>query len=393
MPEAVAILGGSSPFTVELIDALVDADAIPAHLTLQGRDRRGLAAVACYARTRVGNRCDVRIDHDVGAAVAGATMVVHQARYGGLAARGRDEEVAHFAGLPADETLGPGGLAAAIRTYVGTLKVASELGTRCPSAWVLNLTNPVGIAVVALQESGVPQVLGLCELPSETAAIARARVGWPENGATDWWYSGFNHRGFVYGAPWMPALMDVIGDESLAGIPGATIRRLRAIPVKYFLTVTGARCSRRVFGRANEVERVRRCALDELARCPTIRPAALKARRMPWYRGAVVPAIRAVRTGERVVATTVHADGLAWEAPVRAVDSVVVREAQPVTPGPVTRWIRRFEQHERAVLEAARDPSAASVAEALRLDPIRPQCSIASLAQRVLHAGEEGENA
>lgn len=41
-------------------------------------------------------------------------------------------------------------------------------------------------------------------------------------------------------------------------------------------------------------------------------------------------------------------------------------------PAAVTRWVRRFEAHKRAVMAAVAEPSAARVRNALVLDPLVP---------------------
>src|SRR4051794_18704722 len=108
----VAIVGGGSPFTIDLIDELVRA--IPdVSLSLHGRDPRALARVATYA-TAV-HRRRTHFTLDLATSIDGAASIVLQARFGGLEGRASDAALAASYGIAADETLGPGGLAAALR--------------------------------------------------------------------------------------------------------------------------------------------------------------------------------------------------------------------------------------------------------------------------------------
>ena len=196
-PRVVTVVGGSSPFTLALAQALVADPPWPQGvLRLQGRDEQGLDAVsrcATHLLAPVGWR--VEATTDLPASLAGAHVVLHQNRYGGLAWRTEDEVLATGLGLAPDETLGPGGLGAALRTGHGQRPYAAAFaGARLP---VLTMTNPLGVSTALFARAGV-DVLGVCELPEMTRLEVAAAVGVGE-GELEASYTGLNHRGFWHG--------------------------------------------------------------------------------------------------------------------------------------------------------------------------------------------------
>jgi len=110
MPAKIAILGGSSPFTAALVDAMADArhGIPPGELVLQGRTEQALELVSGYARHQLGDAgWSVHWNVDLDAALDGADVVIHQIRYGGMEGRHDDERLAAEVSIPPDETLGP----------------------------------------------------------------------------------------------------------------------------------------------------------------------------------------------------------------------------------------------------------------------------------------------
>ena len=242
MSPAIAILGGSTPFTAALVEALQAAPAgIPAaELRLFGQDAAALERMKRYGEGRLGPlgwtvSATKRLDE----AVDGAAVVVNQIRFGGLAGRSRDEALANRFQLPADETLGPCGLAAALRVTPQLRELAVELGRRCPDAWVLNLSNPLSTTTGAMIRAGAPRnCVGLCELPFATV-LETCRVLRMSLADVEWQYAGLNHRGFVFGLKHrgedlLPRLPELLQGETIFGVTGAQIRQVSALPLKYF---------------------------------------------------------------------------------------------------------------------------------------------------------------
>lgn len=198
----VAVLGGSSPFTCAFFEALADQKVLPeyCHVMLHGRDELSTALVAARGARVLGDAASVAGTTDLLRALDGATIVVHQVRYHGLEGREEDERLAARIGVAHDETLGPGGLVAAMRLSGALSTLSIQLARHCPDAVVMNLTNPLSISTSLLAAGrAVPggPVVGICELPLVTATKAASVVGRSVHDV-QWSYSGLNHRGFVH---------------------------------------------------------------------------------------------------------------------------------------------------------------------------------------------------
>lgn len=384
------MLGGSTPFTVGLIDAIdmESANIRPAHLVLHGRSAEAISLVAAYARGALVPRgWRVSGTTKLSEALDGADIVVHQIRYGGLEGRRRDEWLASQLGLPADETIGPAGLAAALRMAPGHRVLARALIQRCPDALVLNLTNPLSCSTALLHRWGVPKVVGLCELPLATAREACDVLGLQETDI-DWTYAGLNHRGFIHrlthrGRDLMNELLGRLGDQTIGGIGRAEIASLGAIPMKHFALFrsTPARSS----PRAEILLALRRNILDELRNDATRPPPSLRVRHQPWYRDAVVPMLIAIdqTSPRRLIVNLPAEDDVVHELPA-AVSEVGVEPTPDVPPLPaVVRWIDRFVEHERRVVAAAMDPSPAAIRAAVDSDPLVRRPDVEAITRRV----------
>lgn len=390
-PLRLVVLGGSSPATPALVDALAAApDLGPGELVLFGRDRDALALVSRHAAARLApSGWLVRWTDGLVEALSGATVVIHQIRYGGLAGRSADERLAAGLGLPADETQGPGGLQAGLRSAVGMRPVTLALADACP-ALVINLVNPLGLSTAVLADAGVP-VVGVCEVPVATVWEACAVLGVPA-AEVRWQYAGLNHRGFVLrvelaGRDLLPGLPSRLGGATLGGVDAATISALRALPTKYHaLHLPGA--GHRP-GRASALRDLRARVLAELHEQPDRTPPSLTARPAEWYPLSVVPLLRAVSAAvpSRHVVNLPGPDGLVREGWAAVAAGGIVAEPridEADVPGPVRRWLRLFEDHERAALAATRRPQDQDrVRAALALDPLLPPQRLAEAAEAV----------
>lgn len=377
--DRLVVLGGSSPFTAGLIDALEHAGAslAPCELVLHGRQTVVLERIALYARFRLAAQgwC-VRTETTLQEALAGATFVVHQIRYGGMDGRAEDEALALRYGIHPDESLGPAALNAILRIAAGLAGTAATLATTCPDAWVFNLTNPLSLTTALMVQAGVGRCVGLCELPRVTAKRAAAEVRAPFE-EVSWTYQGLNHRGFIVelsrgGTNLIPELTQRLGRGVFEGILATEIARLEAIPTKYFRLVRkGARPED---GRAAFLARLRERIDEELMEQPDRRPPSLCERYMDWYPESVVPMLVALASDDESVqiVNLESADGT-----VREVHAVVSRDsiapcAPPAPRGEIALWLSRFERNEVKRLAAARSPSLASIQEALETDPLVP---------------------
>jgi 6-phospho-beta-glucosidase len=388
----IVVLGGSSPFTVGLVDAIAAADEAPApaHLILHGRAADHLDLVGAYGRSVLepkGWRVTTAVELDD--ALAGADVVVNQIRFGGLAGRRRDERLASDLHVPADETLGPAGLAAAIRIAPGHRDLARVLVERCPNALVLNLANPLSCSTALLHGGGVRRVVGLCELPLVTAREACRILELPLPDVA-WMYTGLNHRGFIHrltyrGRDLLGELPSRLGNRTLGGITAAEIASVGAIPMKHF-ALFRARPPAAAASRADQLRRLRRAIVADLRTDPTRRPPSLLERPQPWYPDAVVPMLSAAAsTSPRsLVVNLPSRDGVVREVHAAVSAAGIVPDPVPPTPAAVTGWLDRATEHERRVLAAVADPTLAAIRASLGADPLVPAQDVAAFARRVL---------
>jgi 6-phospho-beta-glucosidase len=357
----IAVVGGSSPFTLGLVSAIAaEPPTRTGALCLHGRDRAALTTVgAAAAHLFDATGWRIEVEHDPDRAIAGADVVLHQNRYGGLRARADDERLAAAHRLAGDETLGPAGLAAALRTWDGQRAWADRLAA-AGTPIVVTTTNPLGISTSRFAASGL-DVIGVCELPVQTRLATGAEAGA---------YTGLNHRGFWH---------------HLAGRPDDDY-----VPDKYFSVLTGATTPRP--GRADHVNDIRDEALAQASADPSRYPPALAGRDLPWHRLALVPVLAAIagRPQPLVLTLPLHgdADPVCDERQVILNGADVTPVGQPPPPADVQRWYDRFLAHERAVLAAAAAPGTPTVARALELDPLVPDAAVASLTIDVLASYE-----
>ncbi|WP_114853135.1 6-phospho-beta-glucosidase [Brachybacterium sp. YJGR34] len=133
-------------------------------------------------------------------AVTGADFVFSAVRVGGAEARTVDERVALGLGLLGQETIGPGGLAYALRTLPVALEIAAAVAELAPRAWVINFTNPAGIVTEAMRGVLGDRVVGICDTPIGLVRRVGRLLGVDlvagERGAeVD--YVGLNHLGWL----------------------------------------------------------------------------------------------------------------------------------------------------------------------------------------------------
>ncbi|WP_299037654.1 6-phospho-beta-glucosidase [uncultured Pseudokineococcus sp.] len=178
---------------------------------------------------------------DLDEALRGADFVFSAMRIGGTAGRVLDERVALDLGVLGQETVGPGGLAYALRTLPHARHLAERVRAVAPDAWVISFTNPAGIVTEAMRAVLGERVVGICDTPIGLVRRAARAVGATSEGVT-FDYAGLNHLGWlrslqVDGRERLPDLL--ADDEALDGIEEARtlgvdwVRTVGALPNEY----------------------------------------------------------------------------------------------------------------------------------------------------------------
>ncbi len=176
-------LGGGSSYTPELIEGLIKRrETLPVtDLWLvdieEGKKKLEIIGdLACRMVAKAGAELRIHTTLNRRDALSDADFVVAQIRVGGLPGRQADERIPLSHGLIGQETNGAGGLFLGLRTIPVLLEIAQEMRALCPSAWLINFSNPSGMVLEALlRYSTNPRIIGLCNVPvGMKMAIARA---------------------------------------------------------------------------------------------------------------------------------------------------------------------------------------------------------------------------
>lgn len=239
----LAILGGGG-FRVPLVfSALVGDDATIDTVSLYDTSAERLAVIVHVLEQIRPSGHPIRIEPTtvLDEALAGASFVFSAVRVGGTAGRAADEHAALDLGVLGQETTGPGGIAYALRTIPVAMHVAERVAAVCPTAYVINFTNPAGMITEAMQTVLGDRVIGICDTPSglgrrlaELHGVEPARVHLD--------YVGLNHLGWLRHATvdGRDLVAETLADEALlggleeAGVFGIDwLRTLGSLPNEY----------------------------------------------------------------------------------------------------------------------------------------------------------------
>jgi 6-phospho-beta-glucosidase len=295
----VAVVGGGSTYTPELVDGIARLQHLFGvdELVLTDPAEERLALVAGVSErifAKYGYSGDIIFTTDLDQAVADAAVVLLQLRVGGQAARAVDESLPLRCGCVGQETTGAGGLAKALRTVPVILEIADRVSRlAAKDAWIIDFTNPVGIVTRALLDHD-HRAVGLCNVAIGNQRTAAALLG-VEPGRVALDHVGLNHltwtrQVLVDGEDQLPELLASSADAlaGRSGLPAELLRRLAVWPsyyLRYFYEhdhVVEQQRSRP--SRAEEVAEIERQLLNIYAD-PAVdeKPALLKQRGGAYY--------------------------------------------------------------------------------------------------------------
>jgi 6-phospho-beta-glucosidase len=200
----VALIGGGG-FRVPMLDRSLawGADAIGIdEVVSYDTDEARLRSIADVLRAmddERGGGLPRRTTTDLNDALDGAGAVLAAIRVGGNAGRVVDETVPVELGVLGQETVGPGGIAFALRTLPVMRTLAARVAARAPDAWFLNFTNPAGLVTEALRDILGDRAIGICDSPISLGRAVAAALERPANGL-ELDYAGLNHLGWLTAA-------------------------------------------------------------------------------------------------------------------------------------------------------------------------------------------------
>ena len=399
----VAVVGGGSTYTPELVEGFVRRDdRLPVdELVLLDIDRERLDVVGALAdrmMRKVGWTGRLSLSTDRIEAIEGADFVIVQLRVGGNQARYLDETIPLDFGCIGQETTGPGGFTKALRTVPVVLELAQLTAERgAPGAWFVDFTNPTGLVSQALLDEG-HRAIGLCNV---AIGFQRdfAEIFDVDPGHVRLDHVGLNHltwerKVLVDGVDRLPELLDPSADPSAAvrgyldeldeEIPLEIARSLGAIPSYYlryyYLTDRVMRELRGGRNRAKEVMEIE-AGLLELYKDPTLdtKPKLLEERGGAFYSDAAAALVASLHagTGDMQVVNLPNA-GAIPNLPDDDVVEIAARidasGAHAIATDPLAPEMAGLVQHakayERLTIDAASSGSRATALKALLANPL-----------------------
>jgi 6-phospho-beta-glucosidase len=371
----VAVIGGGSTYTPELIEGLVTRHArLPIdELVLMDVSQERLDVVGGFARRmvrHVGWAGELTTSTSAESAIDGAQYVLVQLRIGGQAARLVDETLPVRFGTIGQETTGAGGFAKALRTVPVVLGLAELLTTRgAPGAWLVDFTNPVGIVTQAVLDEG-HRAVGLCNVAiGLQRQMARRFDVAPEQVELE--HVGLNHLSWerkvkVDGVDRLPELLagDARSVADMVGLPVGVVEAQGAIPsyyLRYYYCFSDVLRDQQAGGhvRAEEVKEIE-AQLLEMYRDPNLveKPALLASRGGAFYSEAAAQLIASLHDGAGdVQVVDTRNSGSIPDLPDDAVVEVPARidrdGPHPLKLDPLAPDIRALVQHARGYEELA----------------------------------------
>jgi len=402
MGTKIAVVGGGSTYTPELVDGIARRSTrlTADELALFDIDPTRLEVVGGLAERmlrRGGWSGNLNVTTNRDEALDGADFVLIQLRVGGQQARLVDETLPNEFGTIGQETTGPGGFAKALRTVPVLLEIAEQVAQRsAKDAWIVDFTNPVGIATRALLDEG-HRALGLCNVAIglQRRFAAKFEVS-PDDVQLE--HVGLNHLSWerkilVNGLDRLPELLEADADglAEMVGAPAAAVRALRALPSYYlryyYATDEVLREQRDGHHRAQEVMQIEHDLL-ELYRDPKLdtKPELLDHRGGAFYSEAAAQLIASLHDGRgdiQVVDTYNRGalpdlpDDVVVEVPARITrDGAFPLPLAPLAPD-MHGLVEAARGYEELTIKAAKSGDRRDALRALAANPLVPDWATA----------------
>jgi alpha-galactosidase len=199
MPKVTFIGAGSAVFARKVMTdilaidgleagtfALVDID--PERLELARRIAEKIIALTGKSWTVVASTRRAEV-------MAGSDFMVNSIEVAGLANVRHDYDIPLKYGIDQciGDTIGPGGIFKALRPGPAWLDVLRDAERLCPSAWILNFTNPMSILTLAALRGTTMRTVGLCHSVQGTSRLLAEYLEVPYADLR-WRCAGINHN-------------------------------------------------------------------------------------------------------------------------------------------------------------------------------------------------------
>lgn len=224
----IAIIGaGSLVFSSRLTaDILSYPHLRDAHFALVDVDDERLAyagrIVERICRDGGYSQATYSMHRDRAKALDGADYVIISVLVGGYEAIEREIDIPKRYGVDQaiGDTLTPGGIMRCLRTLPQLLEIGRDIMKCCPSAWVLNYTNPMAMLCWGMNEAlpGI-RLVGLCHSVQHTTAQWAHRLKVPLE-EVEFECAGLNHQAWIFrfdhrGRDLLPAIRELAVEPRL----------------------------------------------------------------------------------------------------------------------------------------------------------------------------------
>src|SRR5262249_39548127 len=202
MPYITILGAGSTMFARQLLTDILQIEGLDeGHFALVDIDSGRLELAHQLAErliTRSGKRWSVRASTERRDLLAGSDFIINSIEVAGLANVRHDFDIPLKYGVNQciGDTIGPGGIFKALRTGPAWLDILRDAEQLCPSALVLNYTNPMSILTLVALVGTSMRTVGLCDsVQSTTRQIARyLDVPYDQ---MQWLAAGINHNAWI----------------------------------------------------------------------------------------------------------------------------------------------------------------------------------------------------
>lgn len=200
MPAKIAIIGGGSYNWAPTIinDVLLTEGLSGCHIALEDLAPEPLEVVRKLGEKMIADKksdCTLTSTTDEAEALEGADFVIATISTGGFETMEKDLEIPLKYGVnqTVGDSVGPGGLARALRSVPVHVAIAEHMEKLCPDAWLVNITNPMATLCLAVAQTTRIKTVGLCHELQGVIHIVKNMLDLSEDTPMEMQVAGVNH--------------------------------------------------------------------------------------------------------------------------------------------------------------------------------------------------------
>jgi alpha-galactosidase len=199
MPKITLIGAGSAVFARQVITDILHIEGLETGtFALVDIDEQRLELAQRIAEKIIsltGKHWNVVVSTERRDVLAGSDAIINSIEVAGLANVRHDYDIPLKYGIDQciGDTIGPGGIFKALRTGPVWLDVLRDAERLCPTAWVLNYTNPMSILTLAALQGTKMRTVGLCHSVQGTSQLLAKYLEVPYE-EMEWRCAGINHN-------------------------------------------------------------------------------------------------------------------------------------------------------------------------------------------------------